>query len=127
MYEELEKMCETLQRALKETNQKVETGGGKLSESDLAYVDKLTHSIKSVKTTMAMLESYEYSNARGGNSNRGGYSGRMYYDDGTNYRRDGWYSMHGGNLANRLYDMMQDSPEYLKEDIRQLINKVEKY
>lgn len=89
---------------------------GKMSISDLEVIDKLTHSLKSVITTMAMEEggySYNNSGARGrsggmgryayeggnsgryyegGNSGRyyddGGYSGRRYYESGYSGRRN---------------------------------------
>ena len=85
---------------------------GKMSMTDLEVLDKLTHSLKSTITTMAMEEggySYNggYSGARGrsgmsryayeGNSGRyyeGGNSGRYYDDGGYSGRRynDGGYS-----------------------------------
>ena len=58
-------LCETLSRALKDANEKIRNAGGKLGAGDLDYLDKLTHSLKSIKTTIAMVESEdegEYSN-----------------------------------------------------------------
>lgn len=49
-------VCETLNRELEESNEKIRKAGGKLSAGDLEVVDKLTHAIKSVKTTIAMIE-----------------------------------------------------------------------
>lgn len=45
---------------------------------ELEYLDKLTHAIKCVKTTVAMLEAQE-----GGD----GYSQRYSYDEGSSYAR----------------------------------------
>ena len=61
---DLHEMCETLSRELAEANDKINSAGGKLSGSDLDYVDKLTHAIKSIKTTIAMIEAEDdgYSN-----------------------------------------------------------------
>ena len=53
---DLHEMCDTLSHELKEANEKISNGGGKLSGSDLDYVDKLTHALKSIKTTIAMME-----------------------------------------------------------------------
>lgn len=67
-------ICETLNRELEEANEKIHKAGGKMSAGDLEVVDKLTHAIKSVKTTIAMIEkeddySHDY-DGMGGNMNR---------------------------------------------------------
>lgn len=49
-------VCEALNRELEESNEKIRKAGGKMSAGDLEVVDKLTHAIKSVKTTIAMIE-----------------------------------------------------------------------
>ena len=91
---DLHEMCDTLGRALKKANEKIRSSGGELSASDMDYVNKLAHALKSVVTTEAMKEaemedgeSYGYrgeSNARGGRGGRGGsYRGSSY--DGGSY------------------------------------------
>lgn len=133
--DELYDLCETLEKDLAKTNEKLRMSGGELSGSDLEYVDKLTHALKSIKTTVAMIEaeededsgysggywpmSYEGgqggSNARGGNrggSNRGGsYNGGSYasYARGRrNAKRDsmGRYSREGGYSREGDFRMM---------------------
>ncbi len=100
LYEDIEQMCYTLSDELAKANMKVEKAGGELSAGDLEYIDKLTHALKSVKTTKAMLESEmeegnsSYDNNRGGNSR-----------DGRSYR-NGNSSRRGGNSS---YDMMGGS------------------
>lgn len=81
---DLHELCETLSREIGEANDKIRSAGGKLSGSDLDYVDKLTHAMKSLKTTIAMLES------------EGDYSERGYGDSYAR-RRDaiGRYSRRG--------------------------------
>ena len=110
---ELYELCETIKEEIGEANEKIKKAGGKLSGSDVEYIDKLTHSLKSIQAVMAMMEDDgedEYSgasyarNGRGGNrggSYRGGsYRGGSYrgssYDDGMmtggengSYARDG--------------------------------------
>lgn len=121
MIDELYDLCETLEKDLKKTNEKLRMAGGELSGSDLEYVDKLTHSIKSIKTTIAMAEadegysehwpmSYEgRSNERGGRSNERGGS----YARGRNARRDsmGRYSREGYSRAEDFRSMLEEAME----------------
>jgi archaellum component FlaC len=67
-------LCETVSKELESANEKINGAGGELSAGDLEYLDKLTHTMKSLKTTIAMIESED------GHS---GYymGGRYYYDN----------------------------------------------
>lgn len=106
MINDLHEMCETLGRALKKANEKIRSSGGELSASDMDYVNKLSHALKSIVTTAAMKEaemedgeSYGYrgeSYARGGGrGGRGGsYRGGSY--DGGSYD--------GGSYEGGSYD-----------------------
>ncbi len=104
--EDLYDLCEVLEKDLAKTNEKLRMAGGELSGSDLEYVDKLTHSLKSIKTTMAMIEaaddgfSYEgssYAGRGGGGGNRGGGGGRS---------REGGMSGARGRTGNVRRDSM---------------------
>lgn len=127
---DLHEMCDTLSRELGETNKKVMQGGGKLSGSDLEYIDRLTHAIKSIKTTIAMVEAED-----GGSYNDGSYG--MYphwnyggsYARGRNARRDnmGRYSGMGYSREFRadLESLMEDAPnDQVKRKIRELMQEV---
>lgn len=59
IYKDLEEMYETLSRELKKANEKID--GGDITAGDMSYIDEITHSLKSIKTIMAMMDS-EYSN-----------------------------------------------------------------
>ena len=59
MVKDLHEMCDTLARALKEANEKLRNAGGKVSATDLEYINRLTHSLKSIKATIAMIEAEE--------------------------------------------------------------------
>ena len=52
--DELHELCDTLHDAVREANDKIRQAGGKLTGDDLTYIDKLTHSLKSVKAVIAM-------------------------------------------------------------------------
>jgi len=59
LHEDLKRVCKALSMDLSRVADKIESAGNVMSSSDLDYVDKLTHAIKSVKTTMAMISATE--------------------------------------------------------------------
>lgn len=116
----LYEICETLDRELTEANEKIRQAGGKLSAGDLEVIDKITHSIKSVKTTISMLEegyprsaSRDYyddmsmRNGRGMDGRSYGYDRGMSTARGANARRDsmGRYSR-GDESEEELLDKL---------------------
>lgn len=134
--EELYDLCETLEKDLKKTNEKLRMSGGELTGSDIEYVDKLTHALKSIKTIVAMVEadedgysgnSYENGGNRGGRSNRGGsYRSYASYARGRNARRDsrGRYSRDG--MADKLRELMENAPDdRSRNEISRLADKIE--
>lgn len=134
MLKDLHEICDTLSHELQTANQKIRSAGGKMSGSDLDYVDKLTHALKSVKTTIAMVEADE------GESGRymPHYGGRYSYNDGYDYdmsharRRDsmGRYtsrrSSYSDGMVEELRALMEDAPdEATKKEFRRFISKIE--
>lgn len=115
---DLHELCETISDAIAEANDKIRSAGGKLSAGDVDYVDKLTHALKSIKTTMAM-EGYSGDDGRS-------YEGRSYENRGrysNRYSRD--YSRHGG-MVEELRELMQNAPdERMKQEFRRFIGKLE--
>lgn len=110
MHELKEMLCEELEKIVRE---------GELTAGSLETVDKLTHSIKSIATIMAMEDSdYSYENGNmngnmGGNSYRGGsYRGASYAQ-----RRDsrGRYSRRGGYSRDEEVDKMVEKLEKMVE------------
>lgn len=114
------------------------TNSGPMSRDKLELIDKLTHSIKSLATIMAMEEggysnnSYGGSNASNGSS-RGSYEnysgkwfdGRSYGNSGDNsyrrYSRDEFKS----NIVERLHSMMSEaSSERDREAIKRCIDQI---
>lgn len=135
--EMLHELCDTISRELDEANEKIRKAGGKLSAGDIDYIDKLTHSLKSVKTTLAMMEAEDDD----------GYSGRMPYNmgyysrtmdrgnsyaRGRNARRDsmGRYSRNYSRdegMVEQLREIMEDAPsEHIRQKIQNVIMEMEK-
>lgn len=146
MMKDLTELCEILSRAINTSTEKIRGAGGKLSTGDIDYIDKLTHSLKSIKSVMAMEEA---------EMDDGDYSGRMYsrgydrgsyrgsYNDGGSYAmgrgrgryanrdsmgryssRDDGYSR-GGNMADELREIAQNAPnEQVKQDIMRILDKM---
>lgn len=111
MYEELKEM---LCKELDEITRK-----GELTAGSLEAVDKLTHSIKSIDTIVAMED-------RGYSNDRHGYRGRAYYDDMPasnakgrigNVRRDsmGRYSNGGVSYDDAKEDMIDELRQMMRE------------
>ena len=130
LYNDLEELCELTSEKIADANEKLRANQSKLTAGDLEYLDKLTHMLKSIKTTMAMMDaddnhsslgrnSYNYYDGgmsrRGrsyeGGSSRRGYSGRMYRDTG---------------MISELRNLMQQTDdEHTKQEFQRLIEKME--
>ncbi len=131
--EDLHELCETLSREVGDANEKIRAAGGKMTSGDLEYIDRLTHALKSVKTTIAMVEAED-----------GGESGRymphygMYgnsYGREESYRRGrdsmGRYTSRRGysydnGMIDELRDLMKSAPdERTKNEFRNFISRIE--
>ena len=108
-------LCETVSKELESANEKINSAGGELSAGDLEYLDKLTHTMKSLKTTIAMIEAEEgHSGNRyyyDGNSmeNRGGrsYARRSSYARGRGYSRDNARE----DFVDEIEELMEKAPD----------------
>ena len=132
--EQLHELCESVMREVEKTNEKLRMAGGELSAGDMEYLDKLTHTLKSLKTTIAMMEAeddgyssdYGYTYVQGGNRGRGGNrSGRMrsYTGSYARQRRDsmGRYSR-DEDFKGMLEDAMEEAPnESIRQQLRSML------
>lgn len=133
-YEDLEELCHTVGDKISEANDKIKMSGGELSGGDTEYLDKLTHMLKSIKTTMAMIEA----EGDGYSRDNGGYSGHYYnsypmgYSRARNARRDsmGRYSRgysRGDEMAEQVRDLMDKAPdEQTRRDFQRILDRMEK-
>ena len=124
--ETLHDLCEVISRELEDANEKIRKAGGKISAGDLEYIDKLTHSLKSIKTTIVMMEAED----EDGYSNRGymPYYGGMSYAGRMNVKRDsmGRYSREGRDYSRNHgngYSYAEDM-EQTREEMRELAQKM---
>ena len=138
MYDELKHICEILENELANVNKKLDKSDGVLSGDDISYIDKLTHSIKSIKTTIAMMEAedgesgrympgmYRYSYGMDDSYNRGDSYRRGRDSMGRYTSRRGGYSYDDG-MIEELRSLMENAPdERTKSEFRQFISKMEK-
>lgn len=103
----LYELCELVSESLSEAKDKLRKSSGAISVGDADYVDKLTHTLKSIKTTIAMMEA---------EGEEGGYSGhymmpRYAYSDGRSYadgrgRADSYGGMSNAGRRNAQRDSM---------------------
>lgn len=134
---DLHDLCMTISEAVEDANKRIRSSGGKLSAGDVDYIDKLTHTLKSLKAVIKMeSEDEEYSgdypySMEG--SNRGSYArGRgssARRDSMGRYSRDGYsrdgYSR-GGDMVEELRELMKDATdERTRREFQQFISKIE--
>lgn len=119
-----------------------------ISKSNLDIIDKLTHSLKSIETIIAMnsYDGYDDNNSRrsgmrydDGNSYRGSMrGGNRYYRSGMNgngggnsrnsYRGNGRYSREDGKekILEKLEDYMETTDsDRVRDSIQKVINQIE--
>jgi len=142
LYKDLEDMCEIVSKELASATRKASSANG-LSNSDTELIDRLTHTLKSIKTTMAMMEAdegyssapydrtYGTSYARGRRNaprdSMGRYSGedRRYSERGSERGYSSRYSRDNG-MADDLREMMQDAPnDTIRRELQKVIDRIE--
>ena len=151
----LYELCEFLNADIKKVNEQIRADGGKLNREMLNYLDKATHSLKSVKTIISMIEEENNYSERGTSYARGDRTGRVHWNDGSvsygdgmggmgdsyargrgrNAKRDnmGRYSSERGysrddahdDVIEQLRDLMQDANASDKQKYQRFINELE--
>lgn len=132
MHKLLDDLCEIVTDNLEDVKESVKKGGGRLSSGQVDHIDKLTHALKSIKTTLKMAEEDEGSSGRSyrsygsygsydGGSGEGGGSGRRGRDSMGRYTsRD----MSGdGDFMSALERAADRAPdERTREDIERMMS-----
>lgn len=130
LHQDLDEICEVLAEELKRANDKLERTRGSLSIGDIDYIDKLTHALKSVKSTKAMID--KESNTASFDSNYSRRNERTYdsrrntmypYSYGDRYMRD--YSG-DEKMLSELKELMREAPdEATRQEFEKFINKIQ--
>ena len=116
MKDTLERLCDIVDKRLELSVDALSREGGKLSMEDAKYVDLLTHTLKSIKTTLAM-EGY-------GSSGRRDSMGRYTSREGESYLSED-RSMHGDEMKERVRRMMDDTEdERVKRALRTALHQM---
>ena len=145
LLKEVYDLKETVGHKIAQANKKIKANGGDIANDDVEIIDKLTHSLKSLVTTCAMLEAEEddgysgrymptwnpgvtyrrdggnsFDNRDGYSGNRGGYSRNRYSRENRNeYSRT-------GEMSDQLRQMMEEAPDDMtRMEIKKLMDKMD--
>lgn len=129
---ELRELKDTIANEIAEANSKIRQSGGDMNTADVDIIDKLTHTMKSLATTIAMLETTEYDDGYSGRydpispyytrERRTGYSGNY----GRYGKMDSRYSRDSGNMMEHLRQLMDEAPdEMTRVEIKKLMDKMD--
>ena len=146
----LHEICEIIMESLEDAKDKLRKSSGPVSVGDADYVDKLTHTVKSIKTTIAMMEAEDeggysggynprmgtYYDNRNGRSYAGGnhdgygmsHAGRRNRDSMGRYSREGGYSYHDNmtDIVEDLRGMMDQLPEEKRREVQRFVDKMDR-
>lgn len=115
----LYELCEAVNYKLEECSEKIRRDNGRLEMKDVEYLDALTHTLKSLKTTIAMIEAQ----SRGYSGHY--WDGRYYYDGETSMDGSSNRSFEGSSNGRRMErDRMGHFSErgYSREDAKTEFN-----
>ena len=123
---DLESLCDILSDKIAEKTRKIKSSG--MSDGDLETVDKLTHSLASVKKIMAFMEDDDGYSGYWPMDYRGVYRGS--YARGPKRDSMGRYSGERGysrnTLADKMRDLMADAPDdRTRQEMHRMIEKLE--
>jgi len=109
---DLEDLCEILSEKIMEKTRKIRNNG--MSDGDLETIDKLTHSLASVKKILAFMGDDGYSGYH--DMYRGSY-GR---------RRDSMGRYSRNDLADKMRELMHDAPDdRTRQEMHRMVEKLE--
>lgn len=109
---DLESLCDIIAEQLKDIIRKIRNGG--MSSGDLDTLDKLTHTMKSTKGVLKMLDEDD------------GYSGGAFRGSYRGGRRDSMGRYSRNDLADKMRELMADAPDdRTRQEIHRLVERME--
>lgn len=130
IYESLERLCDVVSEEISDATSKLETSGGKLTSGDTDYLDKLTHMLKSIKTTMAMMDadySHDMNDGSSYRSNRGMSTRRNSRGQYSRTMMPNYYRSYDGDMISELHELMDEAPNnQIRQKFQQFINEIER-
>ena len=120
----LDELKDFVGREIEKANTRIRQNNGGITTGDLDIINKLTHTMKSLVTTCAMLEAEgDYSGDYYPGRRREGYSGTHYMMQGRERRNGGYSRM---DVRDHLTQMMNDAPdENTRMEIRRVIDRMD--
>ena len=118
---DLESLCEIVSDQIGDITRKIKNSG--MSSGDLETIDKLTHTMKSIKGVLSMMEDDDGYSSRYMPYYGGSYRGRK-RDSMGRYSGERGYSRN--DLADKMRDLMDEAPDdRTRQEIKRMIEKME--
>ena len=115
---DLEILCDVLSDKIAEKTRKIKNNG--MTDGDLDTIEKLTHSLASVKKIMAFMEDDGYS----GYWPEGSY--RSMYRGSYSRKRDSMGRYSRSDLADKMRELMHDAPDdRTRQEMQRMVEKLE--
>ena len=118
---DLETLCDLLSEKIAEKTRKIKNGG--MNDGDLDTMEKLTHTLASVKKIMAFMEDDGYS---GYYPMDGSYRTMYRGSYARGPRRDSMGRYSRNDLADKMRDLMMDAPDdRTRQEMLRMVEKLE--
>ena len=118
---DLETLCDLLSEKIAEKTRKIKNGG--MNDGDLDTMEKLTHTLASVKKIMAFMEDDGYS---GYYPMDGSYRTMYRGSYARGPRRDSMGRYSRKDLADKMRELMHDAPDdRTRQEIQRMVEKLE--
>ena len=118
---DLETLCDLLSEKIAEKTRKIKNGG--MNDGDLDTMEKLTHTLASVKKIMAFMEDDGYS---GYYPMDGSYRTMYRGSYARGPRRDSMGRYSRNDLADKMRELMHDAPDdRTRQEMQRMVEKLE--
>lgn len=124
IYKDLENLCDVVSEKIADKTRKIRSNG--MTDGDLETIDKLTHTLASIKKVMAFIDDEEGYSGMGGGSYRDNYRGSYARKRDSMGRYSGERGYSRNALADKMRDLMMDAPDdRTRQEIQRMVEKLE--